>query len=41
MCKKSKWIESTQNKEEFLYKKTHIKTSGSSSGLAKDFTVGK
>ena len=31
----------TQNKDEFLYKKTHIKTSGSSSGLAKDFTVGE
>ena len=31
----------TQNREEFLYKKTHIITSGSSSGLAKDFTVGK
>lgn len=31
----------TQNKDEFLYKKTHIKTSGSSSGLAKNFTVGK
>lgn len=31
----------TQNKDEFLYKKTHIKTSGSNSGLAKNFTVGK
>ena len=31
----------TQNREEFLYKKTHILTSGSSSGLAKDFTVGE
>ena len=31
----------TQNKDEFLYEKTHLKTSGSNSGLSKDFIVGK
>lgn len=31
----------TQNKDDFLYEKTHIKTSGSNSGLSKDFIVGK
>lgn len=31
----------TQNKDEFLYEKTHIITSGCNSRLSKDFIVGK
>ena len=31
----------TQNKDGFLYEKTHIITSGCNSGLSKDFIVGK